>query len=250
VPNTAAPKAAKPVRARVRVYPRRLRRTGTVADHRRRRDRSSLRRWEAAAWIAAAGIVAAMAGFVVRSAPLVRPLTPPTAPAGVSAAAAGSSGQDCVLHACARSYPPGPPTRVRIPAIHVDSPLESLSLDGTGALNAPDRYDEAGWYASGVVPGNNGPAVIAGHVDSTAGPAVFFYLRTLVPGTVVSVERGGVWVNFRVTQVEEYPKDTFPAAKVYQDTPDPELRVITCGGDFDTVHKRYYDDVVVYAILA
>jgi len=155
-----------------------------------------------------------------------------------------------VLQGCARSYPPGPPTRVRIPAIHVDSPLESLSLDANSALNAPDRYDEAGWYAGGVVPGNNGPAVIAGHVDSTAGPAVFFDLRTLAPGALVSVERGGVWVDFRVTEVEEYPKDRFPAAKVYQATPDPELRVITCGGDFDTVHKRYYDDVVVYAILA
>jgi sortase (surface protein transpeptidase) len=92
--------------------------------------------------------------------------------------------------------------------------------------------------------------VIAGHVDSTAGPAVFFSLRTLVPGELVSVERGGVWVDFRVTQVEEYPKDQFPTDQVYRPTPDPELRVITCGGDFDTVHKRYYDNVVVYAILA
>jgi hypothetical protein len=246
--TTAPPKKPhRRVRARARVYPRRLRRTGTVAGHRRRRDRMSLRRWEAVAWIAAAGVIAAMAGFVIRSAPLVKPLNAPLAGASAGVAPAAVN---CVLQACPRSYPPGPPTRVRIPAIHVDSSLESLSLNSAGVLNAPDRYDEAGWYAGGVVPGNNGPAVIAGHVDSTAGPAVFFSLRTLVPGELVSVERGGVWVDFRVTQVEEYPKDQFPTDQVYRPTPDPELRVITCGGDFDTVHKRYYDNVVVYAILA
>jgi hypothetical protein len=202
------------------------------------------------AWIAAVGVIAAMAGFVIMSAPRSKPLAVASAPAPVAAPVAGGSGPPCVLQACPRSYPPGPPTRVRIPAIHVDSTLESLTLDRTGALNAPDRYDEAGWYAAGVVPGDNGPAVVAGHVDSTAGPAVFFNLHTLTPGATVGIERGGVWVNFRVTEVDEYPKDQFPTDRVYRATPDPQLRLITCGGDFDTVHKRYYDNVVVFAVLA
>jgi len=103
--------------------------------------------------------------------------------------------------------------------------------------------------APSYVVADPGPAVIAGHVDSVAGPGVFFELHSLVPGAEVSVERGGTWIAFRVTDVEEYPKDQFPTDKVYRPTPDPELRVITCGGDFDRAHGRYYDNIVVYARL-
>jgi len=145
--------------------------------------------------------------------------------------------------------PAGPPTRLRIPSIHVDSPLVPLTLDPRHQLNAPSVYDRAGWYAAGVVPGDAGPAVIAGHVDSYRGPAVFFELGTLRPGDVVQVRRGGQWLTFGVTAVGSYAKELFPAEQVYRATPDAELRVITCGGDFDRVHQRYYDNVVVYANL-
>ena len=36
-------------------------------------------------------------------------------------------------------------------------------------------------------PGQNGPSVIAGHVDSFTGPAVFFNLKSLNPGDRVTV---------------------------------------------------------------
>jgi hypothetical protein len=205
--------------------------------------------WEAAVWIAALGVVATMAGFVIRSVPIAEPFVA-GAEATLPAPAIVPSGQTCVIHGCPVRYPPGPPTRVRIPDINVDSILESLTLNANQVLNAPVRYNEAGWYAAGVVPGDPGPAIIAGHVDSVAGPAVFFRLRTLVPGAAISVERGGQWVTFLVTEVKEYPKDDFPTDLVYRPTPDPELRVITCGGDFDRVHGRYYDNVVVFARLA
>jgi LPXTG-site transpeptidase (sortase) family protein len=208
--------------------------------------RSRLRAWEAAAWIAALGVVATMVGFLVRSVPVSAPFDAGQNP---SAAAVGPSPQ-CVIEGCRTVAATGPPTRVRIPSISVDSTLESLRLDARKELTAPVAYDQAGWYAGGVVPGDPGPAVIAGHVDSVRGPAVFFKLHTLKAGDTVDVERGGTWITFRVTLVEEYPKDQFPTDKVYRPTPSPELRVITCGGDFDTVHKRYYDNVVVYAVLA
>lgn len=141
-----------------------------------------------------------------------------------------------------------PPTRLRIPAIHVDSPLEVLHLDATGALEAPKEYAHAGWYADGAVPGEVGPAVIAGHVDSTTGPAVFYLLNRLRPGDVIEVFRQEGWVAFRVVEVGRYPKDAFPTARVYGPTPDPELRLITCSGAFDSKQRSYIDNTVVYAV--
>jgi LPXTG-site transpeptidase (sortase) family protein len=142
----------------------------------------------------------------------------------------------------------GPPTEVRIPSIGVSSSLERLTLDSTGALRAPRDYASAGWFAGGVAPGDAGPAVIAGHVDSYRGPAIFYRLHQLRPGDLVQVQRAGQWLSFQVVSIEQYAKDKFPSAKVYRPTPGPELRLITCGGGFDSAKRSYQDNLVVYAI--
>jgi LPXTG-site transpeptidase (sortase) family protein len=137
---------------------------------------------------------------------------------------------------------------VRIPSIGVSSSLERLTLDSTGALRAPRDYASAGWFAGGVAPGDAGPAVIAGHVDSYRGPAIFYRLHQLRPGDLVQVQRAGQWLSFQVVSIEQYAKDKFPSAKVYRPTPGPELRLITCGGGFDSAKRSYQDNLVVYAI--
>lgn len=142
----------------------------------------------------------------------------------------------------------GPPTRIRIAGIGVDSPLESLVVDGAGALQAPTNFGEAGWFSQGTEPGDPGPAVIAGHVDSKAGPAVFYRLRDLKAGDQAQVQRAGTWLTFTVTATDKYPKTAFPTSKVYGPTPDPELRLITCGGTFDPAKNSYRDNIVVYLI--
>jgi sortase (surface protein transpeptidase) len=86
-------------------------------------------------------------------------------------------------------------------------------------------------------------------VDSKTGPAVFYRLHELKAGAQVQVQRGPIWLTFDVTAVEKYPKTKFPSAKVYGPTPVAELRLITCGGTFDTAHNSYRDNVVVYAVL-
>lgn len=140
-------------------------------------------------------------------------------------------------------------TAVRIDAIGVRSELLALRLDAAGVLIPPDVYDEAGWLTGGPVPGEVGPAVIAGHVDSRAdGPGVFFRLAELRAGDVVVVTRSDdSEVRFTVTQVEQYPKNRFPTQRVYGPTPDQQLRLITCGGDFDSGRRSYRDNIVVYA---
>lgn len=140
------------------------------------------------------------------------------------------------------------PVRVSIPAIGVDSTLVGLGVDGAGALVPPTDFAKAGWFADGTVPGDVGPAVIAGHVDSYTGPAVFYRLEDLAAGDAVQVARSdGRTVEFRVTRVAQYPKDDFATTEVYGPTTDAELRLITCGGTFDSSRRSYRDNVVVYA---
>lgn len=141
------------------------------------------------------------------------------------------------------------PVSVDIPAINVHTTLQMLGLDSTGALEAPTNLTQAGWYTGGPVPGQDGPAVIAGHVDSFRGPAVFFNLKALKQGDAVTIGLSdGRRVTFHVMTVQNYPKDAFPTTDVYGARPDPELRLITCGGAFAAGH--YLDNVVVYAALA
>jgi sortase (surface protein transpeptidase) len=140
------------------------------------------------------------------------------------------------------------PVRVRVPAIGVDSELLRLGTDAAGVLLPPDDPDRAGWFTGGAVPGDVGPAVVAGHVDSVEGPAVFARLRELAPGDEVVVDRAdGTTARFTVTGVGRYPKDDFPTEAVYGPTPRAELRLVTCGGDFDRSRRSYEDNVVVFA---
>lgn len=212
---------------------------------RRAGRRDLIRLAETGVWTAAIAVVAAMIAFVVNTqsvsaGPEARFLPPARATLGVP----------CIFEPCPRSERAGTPTAVRIPTIDVTSPLEVLGLDASGELVAPSEYHLVGWYGDGVVPGDVGPAVLAGHIDSLTGPAVFYDLATLTAGDRIEVERGGEWIVFLVTGVERYPKDEFPTERVYRPTPTPELRLITCGGTFDRARGVYRDNIVVYAVAA
>ncbi len=142
------------------------------------------------------------------------------------------------------------PAMLRIPSLGVDTRLERLGLDKTGALQPPADPQQAGWFAAGPAPGEIGPAVIAGHVDSKHGPAVFYHLARLRAGDRIFVERSdGTTVVFRVRSVQTYPKAAFPTAEVYGPTPEAALRLITCGGRFDRSRQSYEDNVVAYAAV-
>jgi len=146
---------------------------------------------------------------------------------------------------------PALPVRLQIPAIAVSTPLVRLGRLPDGSIEVPHDWNTAGWYDRGPRPGQPGPAVILGHVDSKTGPAVFFRLRALRPRDVVRVGLAdGRILVFRVQRVERYPKDKFPTEAVYLPTLNRELRLITCGGDFDYAAGSYRDNIVVYATLA
>lgn len=141
------------------------------------------------------------------------------------------------------------PTRVRIPAIGVDSTLQQLRTK-SGVLQPPTDPLQAGWWSGGPVPGEPGPAVIAGHLDSYTGPAVFIDLSELHAGDLVDVTRSdGSTAVFVVDSVDVYQKSAFPTQAVYGPTPGAALRLITCGGTFDRSKQLYLANVVVFASL-
>jgi sortase (surface protein transpeptidase) len=140
------------------------------------------------------------------------------------------------------------PVRLRIPALHVDTQLQRLGVRADGTIAVPTSPDIAGWYERGPRPGQPGPAVILGHVDSRSGPGVFVALRGARPGTTVIVDRAdGSAVTFRIAQVSRVSKTQFPTDLVYAPTLDATLRLVTCGGSFDRARGSYRDNVIAYA---
>ncbi|GAA0410459.1 class F sortase [Acrocarpospora corrugata] len=142
------------------------------------------------------------------------------------------------------------PVSVSMPAIGVRSALERLTLDPKGVMIPPVEAAVAGWFSAGVRPGDPGPAVIAGHLDSRSGPGIFARLGKLKRGDVVHVDLAdGTRVRFRIDEVRVYPKDEFPTEAVYGPTHDAQLRLITCGGSFDAGRGHYADNVIAFASL-
>ena len=139
------------------------------------------------------------------------------------------------------------PVRVIIPALDVNASVMPEGTDAAGDLEMPPLTAQnlAAWWDGGVAPGQDGPAVIAGHVDNASGPLVFWNLRLLRPGDVVETEPGNL--RFTVTAVTQVSKAGFPSASVYGPTKDPELRLVTCGGTFDYATGHYLSNVIVYA---
>lgn len=138
--------------------------------------------------------------------------------------------------------------RIRIPAIGVDATLIPRGLSADRSLEVPRDWGVAGWFEGGPFPGESGPAVVVGHVDSTSGPAVFYRLRELHRGDVIVVWReGGSRSRFLVDSLRWFSKSAFPTELVYGVTAGPALRLITCGGAFDRSTGHYVDNLVVFA---
>lgn len=141
-----------------------------------------------------------------------------------------------------------PPRRITIPRIGVSARVVGLARAPDGAMETPTDFDDVGWYRPGPEPGEAGAAVMAGHVDSTSGPAVFYRLGDLRRGDRIRIQRGdGTRVTFWVEGLERRPKAAFPSARVFRRTRIAALRLVTCSGGFDESTGHYLDNTIVYA---
>jgi hypothetical protein len=147
---------------------------------------------------------------------------------------------------------PSRPIRIAIPSIDLRAPVHGVGLadDGTIAVPAATRRHEAGWYDDGPTPGQFGPAIIVGHVDTRTGPAVFHDLRRVRPGARIEVTRRDRSVAvFEVNSVERFNKTSLPLRRLYADFTRPALRLITCGGRWIGGQTGYADNIIVFASL-
>jgi len=141
-----------------------------------------------------------------------------------------------------------PRPRLEIPKIGVSAHVIELGLKRDGSLEVPHDYSEVGLWKAGPEPGERGPAVLAGHVDSMTAPAVFYRLRKLRRGDRVRwFGENGVVATFAVTRSERHPKAQFPTRRVYGTTRRRELRLVTCTGPADASGRRSLDNLIVFA---
>uniref|UniRef100_A0AAU3H4Z5 Class F sortase n=1 Tax=Streptomyces sp. NBC_01401 TaxID=2903854 RepID=A0AAU3H4Z5_9ACTN len=180
----------------------------------------------------------------------------PPAPSVVSlpaASATASPAPTASSSATPLGLPASDPHRITIKSIAVDAPFTPLSIGSSGQLDAPPANDPnlVGWFKDGATPGERGTSVVAGHVDTKTGPAVFLLLSTLKAGNSVDITRqDGAIATFKIDSVETFSKADFPNDRVYADNGTAQLRLITCGGVYDKKKKDYKDNVVVFAHLA
>ncbi|MEV7776099.1 class F sortase [Kitasatospora sp. NPDC086791] len=144
------------------------------------------------------------------------------------------------------------PTRIRIPEIGVDAPFTEVSLTPSGEIDVPPSEDRnlVGWYRNGPIPGDRGAAIVVGHLDTKKTTAVFWGLGSLKAENHVAITRDDHMVaEFSIDSVDVFTRKNFPDKQVYGQTSDAQLRLITCGGSYDTERDEYTGNIVVFAHL-
>lgn len=173
--------------------------------------------------------------------------TPPTTAEPSPAASAASS--SALAQARAIVAPAAAPARLLVPSIRVDAPVEPVGLDGQGRMATPSQASDVAWYRLGSAPGDVGDAVMAGHLDWTTGPAVFWSLGRVRRGDEITVVRAdGTQARFQADSTATVPYDSSTDALFTRDGP-PSLTLITCAGAWDRQRGTYLQRLVVHATL-
>jgi LPXTG-site transpeptidase (sortase) family protein len=143
------------------------------------------------------------------------------------------------------------PTHISVPSVGIDAPVMSVGKAADGTIQTPPVLEWiTGWYKYSPTPGETGPSVIVGHVDSYKGISVFWKLRDVQRGAIVDIKRAdGSTVKFKVTALKQFDQKNFPTQEVYGNIKYPGLRLITCGGSFNKQTASYNQNTVVYAFM-
>jgi sortase (surface protein transpeptidase) len=143
------------------------------------------------------------------------------------------------------------PAQIRIPALGIEAPVESVGLLANGAMALPQFPSDAGWLGSGPAPGSIGNAVIAGHLDGTRGqPAAFWALGRLRSGDAITViTAGGTQLRFAVVRIGRYDRQAVPLVAVFGPSNQANLNLLTCAGPYLQDQQTYRERLVVYTRL-
>lgn len=146
---------------------------------------------------------------------------------------------------------PSEPQTLTIPKLGVNAAVESVGEDSSGRMGVPEGVYNVGWYSPGFKPGENGSAVMAGHLDTTTGaPAVFYYVDQLAAGDqIIVTDKNGKSLVFEVIGMQSYPFDQVPLQEIFGVSDKPKLNLITCTGVWNRGSSNYSNRLVVYAEL-
>jgi sortase (surface protein transpeptidase) len=141
------------------------------------------------------------------------------------------------------------PINISIPSINVQTGIHEVGLLENGSLETPQVMSGlVGWYEKSPTPGEIGPSVLVGHVDTYKGPSVFWNLGNLQNGDVIQIARvDNSIVEFIVTKKVVYDQSFFGTDEVYGNIEYAGLRVITCGGAYNHITGRYSHNTVIFA---
>lgn len=191
-------------------------------------------------------IVVGLLGSVYFALNMVQPKSPPP----VSAQAVPASAIKLPSKLESIGMTPSEPTELSIPDVAIQTPLLTVGRNVDNTIEVPSSYETAGWYRHSPTPGEIGPTIIVGHVDSYRGPAVFWRLSQLRPSQLVNIKRAdGQTITYQVTEVKQFDQNNFPTNDVYGNISHAGLRLITCGGVYDRATNHYTHNTVVYAVM-
>lgn len=149
--------------------------------------------------------------------------------------------------------PASAPVSLSIPDLGLTTELMTLGRDANGEAEVPpgEAGSPAGWYKFSPTPGELGPSVVLGHVNTTTiAEGVFYRLHELREGEQFSITRSdGTVAVFAVDRSEVFKKDMFPTLAVYGNTERAEIRLITCGG-YEPSTGEFTENTVVYGHLS
>ncbi|EMF45539.1 peptidase C60 sortase A and B [Planococcus halocryophilus Or1] len=142
------------------------------------------------------------------------------------------------------------PALIEIPAIDAGAKVIQVGQTADGNMEAPEDIHTIGWYNLGAKPGDNGNAVLAGHVDGLTGPGTFYNLKELEPDDKIHIMgTDGTELTFKVVDKQSYPPEDAPLNEIFGAGPKPQLNLITCTGTFNTEIGHYDERLVVYTEL-
>lgn len=163
--------------------------------------------------------------------------------ASTTSSSAGTTSTTYLTHAIAD------PARLVIPSLKVDATMAKVGLLDNGAMEIP-AVGVVGWFGPGPVPGASGPSVVVSHVSYGGKKGAFYRLKDMKPGDQVLIyDKTGDVATFQVDSLETILKTALPTERIWNNTKEAVLRLVTCGGEYDPATKHYLSNVIVYAHL-
>ncbi|MBW4061739.1 class F sortase [Candidatus Saccharibacteria bacterium] len=139
--------------------------------------------------------------------------------------------------------------RLAIPELGINAPIVGLGLVN-GALDTPKTLWQVGHYNASSAAGSLGTAILVGHSGAPGQRGVFEHLDKLQPGDTLSYTYSdGRKFTYQVLTSSAYPVNQTTADKLFHQTANPTLNLISCYGHWDTRARDYDQRWIVTAQL-